>query len=444
MYSCPSNRLLVVLTYRPGCAQPWADRSYHTRISLTALTQQDSAQMAQAMLGTESLPPELQRLIVQKAEGNPFFVEEVVKSLQEVGAIRRDGARYTIARHLDEILIPDTIQDVIMARIDRLAEAPKKTLQLASVIGREFTQRLLDRIHDLRGSTEEFLRELKSIELIYEKRLFPELAYMFKHALTHDVAYNSILIQRRRELHRIIALAIEELYADRLAEQYEMLAYHFGKAEDWQRAFDYLLKAADKSAQTFANREAVALLDQALEAAEHLGDAVTVETRMSIHESRSGMFFMLSDFARSHAEAARLLELARRAGDPVKEAAALAGMGFASLWAHDFEHALAESREAIDVGTRAETKPVLAAGHFTTGFVLAVTARLDDAQHEMDQTLTFSRAAGDKVHEAFGLGMSALLKNWEGRYEDAERLAADGLRVSRDSGVVLPLYWNFF
>ncbi len=444
MDSVPSNRLLVILTYRPGYAQPWGDRSYHTRIALTALTQQDSAQMAQAMLGTESLPPELQRLIVQKAEGNPFFVEEVVKSLQEVGAIRRDGARYTIARHLDEILIPDTIQDVIMARIDRLAEAPKKTLQLASVIGREFTQRLLDRIADIRGSTEEFLRELKSIELIYEKRLFPELAYMFKHALTHDVAYNSILIQRRRELHRIIALAIEELYADRLAEQYEMLAYHFGKAEDWARAFDYLVKAADKSAQTFANREAVALLDQALEAAEHLGDTVTVETRMSIHESRSGMFFMLSDFPRSHAEAARLLELARGVGDPVKEAAALAGMGFASLWAHDFEHALAESREAIDVGTRAEAKPVLAAGHFTTGFVLAVTARLDEAQREMDQTLTFSRAAGDKVHEAFGLGMSALLKNWEGRYGDAERLAADGLRVARDSGVVLPLYWNFF
>jgi predicted ATPase len=154
----------------------------------------------------ESLPPDLQWLVVQKAEGNPFFVEEVVKSLQEVGAIRRDGERYAITRRLDEILIPDTIQDVIMARIDRLAEAPKKTLQLASVIGREFTQRLLDRIADLRGSTEEFLHELKSIELIYEKRLFPELAYMFKHALTHDVAYNSILLQRRRELHRVIAL----------------------------------------------------------------------------------------------------------------------------------------------------------------------------------------------------------------------------------------------
>ena len=127
-----------------------------------------------------------------------------------------------------------------MARIDRLEESSKKTLQLASVIGREFTRRLLDRIADIRGRTEEFLRSCTAIELIYERRLFPELAYMFKHALTHDVAYNSLLVQRRKELHRIIGLAIEELYADRLAEHYEVLAYHFLRGEEWSRALHYL------------------------------------------------------------------------------------------------------------------------------------------------------------------------------------------------------------
>jgi len=146
-----------------------------------------------------------------------------------------------------------------MARIDRLADAPKKTLQLASVIGREFTRRLLDRIADLRGRTEDFLRELKAIELIYEKSFFPELAYMFKHALTHDVAYNSLLVQRRRELHRLIGLVIEELYADRLSEHYEVLAHHFSRAEDGAKALDYLLKSAEKAANAFASREALAL-----------------------------------------------------------------------------------------------------------------------------------------------------------------------------------------
>jgi class 3 adenylate cyclase/tetratricopeptide (TPR) repeat protein len=444
MDSVPTSRLLVVLTYRPGYAHPFGDRSYHTRIALGALSDQDSAGMAQAMLETESLPVELQRLIVQKAEGNPFFVEEVVKSLQEVGAIRREGSRYALTRRLDEIVIPDTIQDVIMARIDRLAEAPKKTLQLASVIGREFTQRLLDRIADLRGRTEEFLRELKAIELIYEKSLFPELAYMFKHALTHDVAYNSILLQRRRELHRVIALAIEELYADRLAEQYEMLAYHFSKAEDWPRALEYQLKAADKSAKTFANREAIALYDQALEVIGHLGDAVGVETRMAIHEAKASLFFVLSDFHGSRAEGERLLALARHAGDRLKEASALAGMGFASMWAHDFEPALEASGEAIAVAAPIDAKPVLAAGHFLTGFIHAITCRLDEARRELDQATALSRAAGDKVTEGLTLGFLANLRNWEGDYGEAKRLATEGLRISRESGVLIPLYWNLF
>ncbi|MGH7265465.1 MAG: double zinc ribbon domain-containing protein, partial [Candidatus Rokuibacteriota bacterium] len=170
----------------------------------------------------EVLPADLREIIVRKAEGNPFFIEEVIKSLQEVGAVRRLDDRYVLTRPLDEILVPDTIQDVIMARIDRLEGSSKKTLQLASVIGREFTCRLLERIADVRGRAEEFLRELTAIELIHERRLFPELAYMFKHALTHDVAYNSLLVQRRKELHRTIGLAVEELYADRLAEHYEV------------------------------------------------------------------------------------------------------------------------------------------------------------------------------------------------------------------------------
>src|SRR5437867_4499574 len=235
----PTSRILHILTYRTGYTHAFGDRSYHTRIALNTLPGEASVAMAQAMLNTDSLPEDLKHLIVRKAEGNPFFVEEVVKSLQEVSVIRRDGARYVLTRHLDEIVIPDTIQDVIMARLDRLA--------------------------DLHGRTEDFLTELKAIELIYEKALFPELAYMFKHALTHDVAYNSMLVQRRKELHRIIALAIEELYADRLTEHYEVLAHHFSKAEDRVRALDYLLKAADKSMKSFANRQALAFYYQACE-----------------------------------------------------------------------------------------------------------------------------------------------------------------------------------
>jgi predicted ATPase len=207
----------------------------------------------------------------------------VVKSLQEVSALRRTEGGYVLAKRLKEIVVPDTIQDVVMARIDRLEEAPKRTLQLASVIGREFARRLLDRLAEIQAQTEEFPRKLKAIELIYEKGVFPELAYMFKHALTHEVAYNSLLVQRREELHRLIAWAIEEPYADRLADQFEVLAYHFMKGEEWAKALEYLLNAAEKATQAFAIREAVVLYNQALEAAGKLGAVVDPRTVMPIH-----------------------------------------------------------------------------------------------------------------------------------------------------------------
>ncbi|MEK6711598.1 MAG: AAA family ATPase, partial [Nitrospinota bacterium] len=268
--SIPASRILRILTYRPGYAHPFGDRTYHARIALDALQTEESVRMAQGLLAAESLPEDLKALIVRKAEGNPFFVEEVVKALREVGAVRREGDGYVLAKRLDEVFIPDTLQDVIMARIDRLEEAPKKTLQVASVIGREFSHRLLDQLAEVRERTEELLRELKAIELIYEKSLFPERAYMFKHALTQDVAYNSLLLQRRRELHRLIGLAIEEIYAERLAEQYEVLAHHFSRAEEPAKAVEYLARSAEKAAGSYAHSEAVTALEEALVHAERL------------------------------------------------------------------------------------------------------------------------------------------------------------------------------
>jgi tetratricopeptide (TPR) repeat protein len=442
--SIPSSRVLCLFTYRPGYTHPFGECTYHTRLVLPTLSKADSIQMAQEMLATQSLPRELEALIVHKAEGNPFFVEEVIKSLQEIGAIQRVGDQYVLTRPLDEIVVPDTIQDVLMARIDRLLEAPKKTLQHAAIIGREFTYRLLDRLEGIQERTAADLQELKTIELIYEKSRFPELAYMFKHALTRDVAYNSLLEQRRRELHRLIGQAIEVLYADRLAEQYEVLAYHFARGEEWAKALDYLCKAAEKAAQAFANREAVALYDQALEVVGHLGQAVDVQTVMAIHQARANLYFVLSDFKCSQVEGERLLALARQAQDRGKEAIALAGMGLASAWGHDFDRGLAEVHQAIVIAREIEAKPVLAGGYFTTGFVHAITGRLDAAREEIDLAITISRSGGDVVHQAFALMFAGQLKNWRGEYAEALPLQAEALWIAREHTLLVPLLFGFF
>src|SRR5262249_55409941 len=150
-----------------------------TQVELQRLSEGESAAIASGMLGVPGLPPELQALITGKAEGNPFFVEEVTTSLLEVGAIHREGDGYALVQPFDTIHVPDTVQGVIMARLDRLPEEPKRAMQTAAVIGREFTVRLLDRTAELEGSLEAYLRELKAVELISERALYPELAYMF-------------------------------------------------------------------------------------------------------------------------------------------------------------------------------------------------------------------------------------------------------------------------
>jgi tetratricopeptide (TPR) repeat protein len=442
--SIPTSRVLRILTYRTGYSHPFGERTYHTWIALNTLSSEQSVAMAQAILATKRLPEALKALVARKAEGNPFFVEEVVKSLLEVGVLRRTVDGYMLAKRLDEIVVPDTIQDVIMARIDRLAEAPKRTLQLASVIGREFTRRLLDRMADMQARTEEVLRELKAIELIYEKSLFPELAYMFKHALTHEVAYTSLLMQRRKELHRLIGTAIEELYADRLAEHYEVLAYHFSKAEEWGKALEYLLKAAEKAAKAFANREAIALYDQAQEVAGQLGEAMDVKTLMAIHRARSQLYFVLSEFERARAEGERLLALARQVGDRATEGAALAGMGIASLWAHDFGPALAYARRAIEVAEAVDAKPVLALGHFTTGHVHAACGRLEPGRREVDHAIRISRSAGDMFHLSLSLSQAGLFETWQGACAEAERLQTESLRIARDHTLLVPLLLSLF
>ena len=217
------------------------------------LDERDSERIARAALDTDALPPELTARVLARAEGNPFFLEEVVRSLFEEGVLGREDGRVVLRRPLDSVRIPVTIQDVILARIDRLPRASREALQLASVIGREFTVGLLERISDLGASLRSTLAELEKLELVYGTKAEAEVAYMFNHALTHDVAYSTLLGDRRKALHRAVAAAITDLYADRLDERWGVLAHHHEAAEDWPQALD--LPAARRRAGVRRLRE---------------------------------------------------------------------------------------------------------------------------------------------------------------------------------------------
>jgi class 3 adenylate cyclase/tetratricopeptide (TPR) repeat protein len=267
---------MIVVTYRPEYHNCFPERSFVTRLTLQQLSHEESLEMASRVLTVTHLPDQLGKLVLEKAEGNPFFVEEMIKSLLEKGILRQNDHTYEVAKTFSWSDVPDTIQDVIMSRIDRLEESPREALQLASVIGREFQTNLLETIANLNEPLAESLRKLKSLELIYERSIFPEHTYYFKHALTQEVAYSSLLLERRKELHCLVAAAIEELYAARLPEYYGLLAYHYERGEEWERALDYLRRAAERSRGVGAHGEESFLLSQAMAIAQRLGQTLTV------------------------------------------------------------------------------------------------------------------------------------------------------------------------
>jgi tetratricopeptide (TPR) repeat protein len=269
--------LLLLVTYRIGYTPPFGSRSFYTTLTLQSLSETETLAMAGQVLGTAQFPAELQTALMAKAEGVPLFIEEVTKTLLDLGVLQRENGSYRLVKSLREVSIPDTIQGIIMARLDRLGDDGKRTVQMASVIGRQFLVRLLARIAGLSHRLEGLLRELQALEIIYEQGLVPEPAYIFKHAVIQDVAYNSLLMQRRKALHRAVGGAIEELYQDRLEEHYTELAHHFSQGEVWDKALAYLRQAGEKAMARSASREAVRSFEQALSALAHLAE--TRDTR---------------------------------------------------------------------------------------------------------------------------------------------------------------------
>jgi len=248
--------IMLILLYRTEYQHSWGSKTYYNRIGLDQLGPQSSAELVRAMLEGGDVAPELRDLILNRAAGNPLFMEELTHNLLENGVIQKQNDQYVLSRNIQDIQVPDTVQGIIAARMDRLEDNLKRTMQVASVIGRDFAYRILQTITGMRAELKSYLLNLQGLEFIYEKNLFPELEYIFKHALTQEVAYNSLLLKRRKEIHENIGKAIEEIYTDRLEEFYEMLVYHYSKSDNQEKVVKYLKLAGEKAFHNYANQEA--------------------------------------------------------------------------------------------------------------------------------------------------------------------------------------------
>jgi class 3 adenylate cyclase/tetratricopeptide (TPR) repeat protein len=267
--SLPTARLLLLVNYRPEYQHGWGSKSYYTQLRLDPLPPASAEELLHALLGDHPGLQPLTRLLIERTERNPFFLEESVRTLVETGVLIGERGAYSLTRALPSIPVPATVQAVLAARIDRLPQGEKSLLQAAAVIGKRIPFTILEAIAP-EGDLRLRLAHLQAAEFLYETSLFPELEYTFKHALTHEVAYTSLLQQRRRDLHARIVTAIEERSADRQAEHVDRLAHHALRGEVWDKAVMYLRQSGAKATARSAYREAVSCFEQALEALAHL------------------------------------------------------------------------------------------------------------------------------------------------------------------------------
>jgi predicted ATPase len=269
--SLPTARLLLLVNYRTEYQHGWGSKTYYSQLRIDPLPPESAEELLQALLGSDSSLAPLKKLLIERTEGNPFFIEESVRTLVETKLLVGERGNYQLAKPIESTQVPPTVQAVLAARIDRLAPDEKRLLQSAAVIGKDVPFALLQAITD--QSDEEVRRgliQLQAAEFLYETTLFPDIEYTFKHALTHEVAYGTLLQDRRRALHTRIVETTERLYGDRLVEQVERLADHAVRGELWDKAVMYLREAGTKALSRSANLEAVAYFKRALKVVEAL------------------------------------------------------------------------------------------------------------------------------------------------------------------------------
>ena len=400
--------ILLVCAYRPDSEhRSWhlstvatrkcADR--YTEIRLRELTPRQSRQLISSLLRIEALPAHVGDLILEKAQGNPFFVEEVVRALIDAGEVFRDASGGWRARpELGGVAVPESIQGVILSRVDRLRQETRQVLQSASVIGRVFRRRLLAHVTRQESDLDRALWELEERALIYEGRVTPEPEYSFQHQLTQETIYRSLLRRQRQAFHQQVAEAIEVLYADGLDELYEQLAYHFDRAGATAKAIDYLVKAGQKAAAQFANAEAITHYDRALELA---GDGPREE---SIRALRAAVHLELFHGPDAVADYQWLLDRAVTRGERASELAALLGLGkalylqglddrtgsFREPWLAICERALELARE---LGDRQGIVRALLMMIWKIDFW---PETIDEARENADEALRLARTLGDE------------------------------------------------
>jgi class 3 adenylate cyclase/tetratricopeptide (TPR) repeat protein len=439
--SLPSACLLLLVNYRPEYQHGWGSKTYYTQVRLDPLLAVSADEFLQALLGDDAGLKPLTQLLIARTEGNPFFLEESVRTLVETRVLVGEPGAYRLGQALPTIQVPATVQAVLAARIDRLPPEQKRLLQTAAVIGHEVSLPLVQAIAELpEAALHSGLAHLQAAEFLYETRLFPEREFTFKHALTYEVAYGSLLQERRRALHAQIVAALEALAGDRLTEQVERLAHHALRGELWAKALAYCRQAGEKVLARSAYREAAGYFEQALSALPHLPEQratreQAIDLRLALRSalSPSGDLGRILVTLREAEALAVALDDPRRLGQV---------SGFLSIHLRNmgaYDQAIASGQRALALATASGDVVLHALANQYLGFTYHDQSDYRRAIDCLRKTVAFFDGIGH--HERFGqiflpaVNSRAWLAWCQaelGMFAEGNTLAEEGLQIAEE------------
>jgi predicted ATPase len=436
--SIPGARILMIFTYRPEFVHTWGSKSYHSQVTLNRLSNLESLAVVTNLLGTEKIDRDLENLILEKTEGIPFFIEEFVKSLKDLKIIETKDNQYYMAKDIQEVILPSSIQDVIMARVDSLPEGAKELLQTGSVIEREFSYELIERVTSL--SQEELLPHLsvlKDSELLYERGIYPETTYIFKHALTREVVYDSILTKRKRKLHKKIGNAIEDLYKDNIVEQYEVLAVHFITSEDHEKGAKYSRIAAKKAVETASFVDAVAYGEKRISCLEKLPVSADMQKKIIDARTSLGLIYINTNYhlkAKETVEPIVELAMEHDLKRRISQIYTIIGTYYYMI-EEDYTKAFKYLEDARNIAEKQNDNLSLWQTNYWLGFWFTHKCEYEKALYFMEKAMEINVA----TNTLWGISvMKSVMSYWiyavQGRIDLAYQISNEALQIAEESG----------
>jgi predicted ATPase/class 3 adenylate cyclase len=395
--SIPGVKVFLILTYRPEFSHTWSGRSYYSQVNLNKLSNQLSREMAGHLLGTKEIDKDLEKLILEKTEGVPFFLEEFTKYLRDLNIITGTGQRYEFTKDFPKMSLPSRMQDVIMARVDNLPEGAKESLQICSVIEGEFSYTLLKKVTGLPDQElSSRLSVLKRSELLYEKGIYPDTSYFFNHALTRQVVYDSILTKRKKVLHEKIGSAIEAVYQKNPAEHYGVMVEHFMRGENYEKAAQYAKLAHEKAVKSASFTDAIQIAKKRIDSLEQLVRTAEVERERVDARTHLGLTLFLMNYLVEAKEAiAPVAELASKTGEKENLARIYMILGtYHCVNNEDFAKAYEYLELALGLAEEAGDIICLTLANFFYGLTLSWDCRFEDALSHIQQALRINEATG--------------------------------------------------